>query len=186
MMNNEFQRDDNLFSLCGLNCSLCPLFIRESCPGCRAGSPCAVVCQFAPCSVEHGNIDYCFECEEYPCYRYDGVNEHDSLISHKNQIRDMFKAKRIGIDKYREEQLAKKQILEKLLNEYDSGRRDVFFCLAVNLLELNDLKIILNDADILTESMGLNEKSDYMKQLLDDCGNKRNIELKLRNDGYYG
>ena len=76
--------------------------------------------------------------------------------------------------------------MEKLLNEYGSGRRDVFFCLAVNLLELNDLKIILNDADILTESMGLNEKSDYMKQLLDDCGNKRNIELKLRNDGYYG
>lgn len=185
-MANTFEREDDLFSLCGLNCGLCPLFIRKKCPGCRAGSPCATVCDFAPCSVEHGDLTYCFECEEYPCEKYNGVDEHDSMISHKNQIRDMFKAKRIGIEKYHEEQLAKKGILDKLLNEYDDGHRDVFFCLAVNLLELEDLNSILSEVDMRSEKMSLNDKSDYMKMLLLDCGRKRNIELKLRQDGYYG
>ena len=185
-MDGSFKREDNLFSLCGLNCSLCPLLIRGNCPGCRAGSPCAEVCEFASCSVEHGDLTYCFECSEYPCSKYNGVDEHDSIISHKNQIRDMFKAKRIGIEKYHEEQLAKKKILDKLLNEYDDGHRDVFFCLAVNLLELDDLNAVLNNADWASKDMSLNEKSDYMKRLLLKCGQKRNIELKLRNDGYYG
>ena len=26
-----FTRDDTLFSLCGLNCSLCPMFVRGDC-----------------------------------------------------------------------------------------------------------------------------------------------------------
>jgi hypothetical protein len=40
----------------------------------------------------------------------------------------------MGIDAYKEEQRGKKRILDRLLEEYDDGRRDVFFCLAVNLL----------------------------------------------------
>lgn len=185
-MTNTFQRVDDLFSLCGLNCSLCPLIIRKNCPGCRAGSPCAVVCEFAPCSVEHGDLTYCFECEEYPCPKYDGVDEHDSLMSHRNQKTDMIKAKTMGIEKYHEEQLAKKEILDTLLRDYDNGRRNVFFCLAVNLLDIGDLKVILEKADESTRKMGLNDKSDYMKGLLLECGDEKGIELKLRRDGYYG
>ena len=76
--------------------------------------------------------------------------------------------------------MLKKEILNKLLAEYDTGRRDVFFCLAVNLLELNDLEIILKEADEQTVNMNLNDKSDFMKKALNECGEKRNIELKLR------
>ena len=97
------------FSLCGLNCSLCPSFIRGNCTGCQEGSSCALICEIAPCSIEHGNIDYCFECGEYPCSKYDGIDKRDSLISHKNQLKDMQKAKTIGIEKYHEEQLEKKE-----------------------------------------------------------------------------
>lgn len=118
--------------------------------------------------------------------KYDGVDEHDSLISHKNQKADMIKAKQIGIDKYHEEQISKIEILNKLLDEYDTGHREVFFCLAVNLLDFNDLKNILSGAEKLTQNMSLNDKSDLIIQLLNDCGEKRNIVLKLRNDGYYG
>lgn len=186
MLKEEFKRVDDLFSLCGLNCSLCPMFVRKTCPGCRAGSPCALTCDFAPCSIEHGNLTYCFECGEYPCSKYDGVDEHDSLISHLNQKNDMFKAKRIGIENYHEEQLVKKEILTELLNVYDDGRRDVFFCLAVNLMEIEDLKNVLNIADKLTQNMALKEKSDFVKELLKEYASKKNISLKLRNDGYYG
>mgnify|MGYP003299838291 FL=1 len=156
------------------------MLIRGGCTGCREGSSCYKVCNFAPCSIEHGNIDYCFECEEYPCEKYDGVDLHDSLISHRNQKKDMEKAKRIGIENYRKEQMLKKEILNRLLAEYDTGRREVFFCLAVNLLELDDLEIILKEADEQTVNMNLNDKSDFMKKALNECGERRNIELKLR------
>ena len=129
MINKNFDRSDFIFSLCGLNCGLCPSFVRGNCPGCRAGSHCSLVCEFAPCSVEHGNIEYCFECDEYPCPKYDGVDEYDSLISHKNQLKDIEKAKMMGVEKYRQEQIRKKQILNHFLKEYDNGHRDVFFCL---------------------------------------------------------
>lgn len=180
MTTKKFKRNDLCLSLCGLNCSLCPMLIRGGCTGCREGSSCYKVCNFAPCSIEHGNIDYCFECEEYPCEKYDGVDLHDSLISHRNQKKDMEKAKRIGIENYRKEQMLKKEILNRLLAEYDTGRRDVFFCLAVNLLELDDLEIILKEADEQTVNMNLNDKSDFMKKALNECGERRNIELKLR------
>lgn len=180
MAEKRFLRDDILFSLCGLNCSLCPMFIRGGCTGCREGSSCYKICEFAPCSIEHGNLDYCFECEEYPCRKYDGVDLHDSLISHLNQKKDMEKAKRIGIENYHKEQIEKNAILNKLLKEQDIGHRDVFFCLAVNLLEVDDLNAVLNQADELTEGMDLSDKSDSMKGLLKDIAEKRNIVLKLR------
>lgn len=180
MSKNTLKRNDLLFSLCGLNCSLCHSFIRGNCTGCQEGSTCALICEIAPCSIEHGNIDYCFECGEYPCSKYDGIDKRDSLISHKNQLKDMQKAKTIGMDKYHEEQMEKGKILKKLLAEYDVGHRDVFFCLAVNLLEVDDLKNVLKDCDELTSNMGFDEKSLFMKERLIDCGEKRNIELKLR------
>lgn len=179
-MKNNFKRKDLLFSLCGLNCSLCPSFIRGNCTGCQEGSSCALICEIAPCSIEHGNIDYCFECVEYPCSKYDGIDNHDSLISHKNQLKDMQKAKTIGINRYHEEQLEKKKILDKLLLEYDDGHREVFFCLAVNLLDVDDLNNLLEECDKSTINFELDEKSLIMKEKLIDCGEKRGIELKLR------
>lgn len=161
------------------------MFIRETCNGCRADSPCYRFCIFGPCSIEHGDLDYCFECDEYPCRKYDGVDEHDSLISHRNQKKDLVKAKRMGIDKYHEEQIAKKKILNWILDEFDDGHRMVFFCLAVNLLDLDDLNDVLKQADDACSNMSLNEKSEFIKQILMDCAHKRNIELELRNDGFY-
>ena len=175
-MSGKFERKDELFSLCGLNCSLCPMFVRGNCPGCQEGSHCALTCPFVPCSIEHGSISYCFECEEYPCRNYDGVDEYDSMISHKNQLRDIEKAKEMGINKYHQEQLIKREILSEFLKKYDNGHRDVFFCLAVNLMEIDELKTVLGQA----EQLSGDGKSDAVKQMLTDRAFENGIELKLR------
>lgn len=60
MSKAEFKRTDGLFSLCGLNCGLCPMHIRGGCSGCFNGSTCYRTCPIAPCSVRHGNVDYIF------------------------------------------------------------------------------------------------------------------------------
>ena len=147
-MKQEFNRTDGLFSLCGLNCGLCPMQIRGECSGCFNGSTCYQSCPIAPCSVRHGNVQYCYQCEEYPCRRYDGIDAYDSLISHRNQKRDLMKAKQVGNEAYLDEQREKKKILTRLLQDYDDGRRDVFYCLAVNMLEVLDLKEAMEAADI--------------------------------------
>ena len=179
-----FKRSDSLFSLCGRNCSLCPLFVRGNCVGCQKGSHCALVCQFVPCSLEHGGVNYCFECEQYLCDKYDGVDGEDSLISHLNQLKDMKKAQNIGIEKYHEEQIIKVGILKRFLDSYDNGHQDIFFCLAVNLMEIDDLNEVLKQADNLCENISFSERLTCVKRLLNDCASKRGITLKLRNGNW--
>ncbi len=179
-MKQEFNRSDGLFSLCGLNCGLCPMQIRGGCSGCFNGSTCYQTCPIAPCSVRHGNVQYCFECEEYPCRRYDGIDARDSLISHRNQKRDMMKAKQMGIEAYLEEQRAKKAVLTRLLEEYDDGRRDVFYCLAVNMLEVADLEAVLDEAGKRAGGMGLAERAEYAVALLKSCAEQKGVPLRLR------
>lgn len=179
-MKGEFKRTDGLFSLCGLNCGLCPMQIRGGCSGCFNGSTCYQTCPIAPCSVKHGNVDYCFQCEEYPCKRYEGIDLHDSLISHRNQKKDLAKAKEIGIEAYLAEQRVKKAILGRLLDEYDDGRHDVFFCLAVNMLEVVDLKGVLDLVDRETAGKTLPKKADFIEQRLRKCATERGVPLILR------
>lgn len=179
-MKSEFNRTDGLFSLCGLNCGLCPMKIRGECSGCFNGSTCYQTCPIAPCSVKHGNVDYCFQCSEYPCKRYDGIDRHDSLISHRNQKRDMAKAKEIGIDAYLAEQRTKKTILTRFLNDYDDGTKDVFFCLAVNMLEVKDLQVILSRMDSQSGDRSLQDKATQLERQLRNCAAGKNIPLELR------
>ena len=184
-MANEFKRDNLLFSLCGLNCSLCPLFVRKECTGCIEGSMCYKICFLAPCSIEHGGMGYCFECGEYPCDKYEGSEDHDSLITHINQKIDMEKAQKIGIEKYNEEQSKKVEILHKFLENYNpDNNKEVFFCTAVNLLPLDDLTDISNGLDDTTSGMSLKEKYDYLKNQLFECGNNHNIKIELRKGKY--
>lgn len=173
-MKRGFEREDSLFSLCGLNCGLCPMKLRGGCGGCFTDSPCYPTCPIAPCSVAHGHVEYCFECPEYPCKRYDGIDAHDSLISHRNQKADLTKAKRMGIEAYLAEQREKVELLHRLLEKYDDGHRDVFFCLAANLLDVEDLKGVLDEAE------REHAKTQKVVDLLYHCAEARGIPLALR------
>ncbi len=180
-MKDGFNRTDGLFSLCGLNCGLCPMQIRGECSGCFNGSTCYQSCPIAPCSVRHGGVDYCYQCSEYPCKRYDGIDKHDSLISHRNQKKDLAKAKEFGIEAYLAEQREKKEILDRLLKDYDDGRRDVFFCLAVNMIPVDDLRSVLEQADTKDDIPSVYEKAEYIQNLLRAHAEKKDIPLKLRH-----
>ena len=43
-----FERKDLLFSLCGLNCGLCPMKLDRHCPGCGGGQPVLQNCEMQP------------------------------------------------------------------------------------------------------------------------------------------
>ena len=93
----------------------------------------------------------------------------------------MEKAKRLGIDAYNAEQAEKANILEVLLSNYNDGRKKTLFCVAVNLLELQELQTVLKEIDRKPdmETLTLKEKSAFVAELLQDAAATKNIDLKL-------
>ena len=152
-----FERNNRLLSLCGLNCGLCPMLLGGHCGGCGSGNQ---SCAIARCSLEQGKLEYCYECGRYPCEKYDGCEEFDSFITHRRQLEDLQRAKEIGIDAYNREQTEKKLILNDLLANYNDGRKKAFFCAAVNLLELSELREGLEQLSAADE-LSVKEKSKY-------------------------
>ena len=93
----------------------------------------------------------------------------------------MEKAKRLGIDAYDAEQAEKTNILEVLLYNYNDGRKKTLFCVAVNLLELQELQTVLKEIDRKPdmETLTFKEKSAFVAGLLQDSAATKNIDLKL-------
>lgn len=171
-----FIRDNQLLSLCGLNCGLCSMNLGGHCSGCGSGNQ---SCKIARCSLEHNGISYCFECLEYPCDKYLHIDEYDSFITHQNLKANLERAKTIGISRYNEEQQEKVRILNLLLARYNDGRRKTFFCLAVNLLPLSELEAAVSRLDD-PEDLSLKERSAQAVRLLQSAADTHGILLKLR------
>lgn len=180
-----FERQYPLFSLCGLNCGLCPMYHTNGsskCSGCGGkdfykNRSCAVV----NCMRRHGALEYCYQCEEFPCKKYEGTDEFDSFITHRNQFKDLEKIKSMGPSAYRAELDEKVAILEELLANYNDGRCKNFFCLAVNLLELDDVKQVMTEiaAETAAGAWTLKEKATTAVRLFQAMADEHGIVLKL-------
>ena len=66
------------------------------------------------------------------------------------------------------------------MEEYDDGRKDVFFCLAVNMLPLEHLGKILEESDVASDRMERREKADFVERKMYAAAQELGIELKLR------
>lgn len=183
----EYKRINPLFSLCGLNCGLCPRYNTQGeskCPGCGGidfhlkHPSCAVI----TCSRKHGDVEYCYQCSSYPCERYSRIGEKDSFMSYRNVITDFEKAKTDGVEQYLTELQEKTAILESLISTYNDGRRKAFYCNAVNLLPLLDLREIMAEIEdrIARSDMPFKEKIEEIVRLLEARAAVSNIPLKLR------
>jgi len=178
---NNHQRPYPLLSACGLNCGLCPSYHTNGvskCSGCggegfytKHPSCAALNC----CSRKM--FEYCYECSEYPCKRYDGAETRDSFITHRNMLKNFEKVKKYGLAAYQAELNQKVQILRELLENYNAGRQKSFFCIAVNLLELQDIKEVMTN---LNPNLPIKEKAQLAVQLFQAMADKRNITLKLK------
>ena len=178
-------REYALFSACGLNCGLCPRYHTDGtskCPGCAGEGfsqkhpPCGAL----SCCQRKG-LEYCYLCDEYPCKKYDGADLSDSFITHKNQFNDFDKIKRVGLEAYKIELTDKTKVLEELLKNYDDGRHKSFFCLAVNLLDLQDINSIMKQiADETELEVSQKGKSATAVRLFKEMAEKRGVSLQLR------
>lgn len=69
-------------------------------------------CKIAECSGQHGRVEYCNQCQEFPCNKYGRVDEYDIFITHRNWKRDFEKIKGAGVETYNSEQRLKLEILK--------------------------------------------------------------------------
>jgi len=182
----EYKREFPLFSLCGLNCGLCPRYHTDGeskCPGCGGENfhlkhpACAVI----TCNRKHEQVEYCFQCSSYPCGKYSKASEVDSFISYRNVTSDFAKAKR-DHDQYKRQLGEKVDMLQFLINNYNDGRRKNFYCNAVNLLDLETSQDIMTEIKekISKQDISLKEKISQIILLFEERADKENIELKLR------
>ncbi len=129
------------FSCCGLNCALCPMWHiseKSHCTGCGGeGRP---SCPVLRCAKEHGGVEFCFQCPEFPCRRLEEMALYDSFLPHRNMLRDLEQAKSDGLEAYLLQLKEREGILRLLLERFNSGRKKTLFCTAVNLLSLERLR----------------------------------------------
>ncbi|MHB8128754.1 MAG: DUF3795 domain-containing protein [Mobilitalea sp.] len=179
----NFQRKDLSFSLCGLNCELCTMKLDNYCPGCGGGAG-NQSCSIAKCSKHHDSVEYCYQCSEYPCEKYEGIEEFDSFITHRNQLKDMQKVQLMGIEQYQLEMIQKADMLKYLLANYNDGRRKSFFGIAVNLLDLQDVKNIIEEINAQTTSnhLTIKEKASVAVTIFQTLAQQKNILLKLKKN----
>ncbi len=181
----EYSRKHPEFSLCGLNCVLCPRFQTEGkskCPGCGGKQfyekhpTCAVI----TCSQKHNNVEFCYDCEEFPCKKYDVPIKQDSFISKKYFTDNMNEAK-IDILKYLDGLKEKQSILEDLIKNYNDGRMKNYYCLAVNLIPRTELKRIMRKIqNTKTENIEIKEKAKFVKNIFEEEAKLLGIRIELR------
>lgn len=182
----EYRRAFPAFSLCGLNCGLCPRYRTAGpsrCPGC--GGPGFHLlhpsCGIVSCALRHGGPESCRECPEFPCGRFEPPSEVDSFISYRNVRRDLERSHEDPAG-FREALLEKMSILDVLLEECDDGRSKGFFCLGVDLLGLEDLREVA--ARLASAPVG--ERPALARSLLLSKGEAAGVPLALRKKGKEG
>ena len=175
-----FTRTETSFSLCGLNCALCSMRLGNYCPGCGGGAG-NQSCAIAKCSLEHGGIQFCWECPEYPCSRYSAFDAEDSFVPHRNRQKDISQAGELGMEAYLARLKEKQTILEELLAHYNDGRRKTLFNTAVYLLPLEDLQSVMADLNSRTELAGqsVKERALAAVELVQQAADRRGVSLKL-------
>lgn len=183
----EYKREYPLFSLCGLNCGLCPRYQTEGkskCPGCGGENfhlqhpTCAVI----TCNKKHDDVEFCFQCSSYPCEKYSRPSDVDSFITYRNVIADLEKVQKNGIEGYAAMLEEKIEILGFLIENYNDGRSKNFYCIAVNLFGLDKLREIVKKIteEISEMDIPLNGKIEQIKTLLEFEAAEAGFELKLR------
>lgn len=174
-----FVRENLLLSLCGLNCGLCPMNLDGYCPGCGGGEG-NQSCKIARCSLEQGSPAYCGGCGRYPCEKYQGFDDFDSFITHRRRDDDLRRMGKTGEEAYNAGLREKVEILRFLLDGFNDGRRKSFFCAAVNLLELEDLRPVVRHLEAETDGLPAKERAVRAAGLLRQAAEVRGVDLKLR------
>ena len=115
----------------------------------------------------------------FSCARYDEFDAADSFVPHSRRAANLDRAQELGLDAYIDELRAKRAILDKLLANYNDGRRKTFYCAAVYLLPLEDLKNVVAKLEDQPEC-AVKERAATAVKMLQGAADGHGVCLKLK------
>lgn len=104
---------------CGIYCKQCPGIKVYECNGCRAQKgqikdfP---TCKTYECAVIDKGIDFCHECEEFPCEKLLPIVNFEIFLPHNSKVYNSIMIRKHGLTKWNE-------ICEEQSNLYYNGRK---------------------------------------------------------------
>jgi len=93
--------EKNLAGCCGLYCGLCPRYqstAASKCLGCKVLSL-TISCKLYNCCVKEKRFETCAACSDFPCEKYDKFFDWDSFISHRVNLPNLERIKKVGLQK---------------------------------------------------------------------------------------
>ena len=96
-------------------------------------------------------------------------------------IKDSERAKRMGMEKYLSELDERTKHLKRLLEHYNDGRRKTFFCTAVTLMDIQDIRAVMEQIALNTKpGSSLKERAALAVGLFRAMAEQRGVVLELR------
>ena len=135
--------DRALISPCGIYCGSCPLYVARTdetlrkriaerqgipveevtvCAGCRPLKGLVPVlglefpCETYTCAANSKNVEFCYECEDFPCLKLAPCADRAEEIPHNTKIYNLLCLQKLGIDDWLEK-------YPSLIRQYLRGKK---------------------------------------------------------------
>jgi hypothetical protein len=119
---------------------------------------------------------------DFPCIKINNWDSADSFVSHKNSLKNLRRIREDGLRSFISQQNERIELLDEFIAKYDDGKSKKFFCLALTLLPIKDIRTALKEID-LHENKVKDKKSlaKLLRDILQQKANVDGIELVYRN-----
>lgn len=174
--------------ICGLSCQLCPQYHTHSksrCEGCKSKSRMTLGCPFITCAIKKKAVEFCWECEDsLNCEKWrkhrDAGKRFDSFKCYQKLEEDITFIQENGFEEYKKLQNIREAILKDMLNNYNEGRSKSYYCVAVTVLKIEELKQAVIRAEENSKGLDIKRKSKVLHSILDEIAKQEGYFLKLR------
>lgn len=174
--------------ICGLSCRLCPRYHTETkskCAGCKSENRMVVGCPFITCAVKKKEIEFCWDCEENKtCEKWKNHREfgkqHDTFKCYQKLENNISFIQKHGVIEFEKVQKTREKLLKEMLQNFNDGRSKNYYCIAVTIFEIEELKKALTKAKKDSVGLEIKGKSKILHSVLNEIAGRKNYCLKLR------
>jgi hypothetical protein len=174
--------------VCGLSCRLCPSYNSKAesrCGGCKSAQRMKVGCPFITCAVKKKELDFCWQCSESKtCEKWlshrDASKTGDSFKCYQTLEADIAFILQHGIDAFWHQQEERVLILRAMLDEFNEGRSKSYYCIAVTVIDIGELRQALMAAREQAKDLSIKQKAKFLHAQLDAIAKEKGYLLKLR------
>ena len=144
-----------------------------------------VGCPFITCAIKRKGIEFCWECKENDsCEKWrkhrEAGKRFDSFKCYQKLEDNIAFIQKNGIKELEKVQKIREKLLKEMLQCFNEGRSKSYYCIAVTVLEIEELEKVLRKAKEESKGLEIKERSRVLHSLVDEVARRKNYYLKLR------